>query len=85
MRCFDEISCFLSAEFSFLMVWDRGETDIEGWESLSVNDGLLDVAWFCACKLGGSLAEDACKFCGDSWCKCECVGDDVIQGGSLWA
>ena len=23
---------------------------------LSVHDGSLDVAWFCVCKLGGSLA-----------------------------
>jgi hypothetical protein len=23
---------------------------------VSVHDGVLDVAWFCVCKLGGSLA-----------------------------
>ncbi len=26
--------------------------------TLSVHDGLLDVAWFCVCNLGGSLAEE---------------------------
>ncbi len=26
--------------------------------------GLLDIAWFCVCKLVGSLAGDECKFCG---------------------
>ena len=30
----------------------------------SVHDGLLDVAWFCVCKLGGSLAEDDSNLCG---------------------
>ena len=25
---------------------------------LGVHDGSLDVAWFCVCKLGGSLAGD---------------------------
>ncbi len=28
---------------------------VEGCERWSVHDGLLDVAWFCVCKLGGSL------------------------------
>jgi hypothetical protein len=32
--------------------------DVEGYERLSVDDGLLEVAWFCACKLCGSLAGD---------------------------
>ncbi len=27
--------------------------DAEGCGRLSVQDGLLDVAWFCVCKLGG--------------------------------
>ena len=26
---------------------------------LGVHDGSLDVAWFCVCKLGGSLAGEA--------------------------
>ncbi len=30
--------------------------DVEGCGRLSVHDGLLDVAWFRVCKLGGSLA-----------------------------
>ena len=30
--------------------------DVEGCGRVSVHDGLLDVAWFCVCKLGGSLA-----------------------------
>ncbi len=30
--------------------------DVEGCGRLSVHDGLLDVAWFCVCKLVGSLA-----------------------------
>ncbi len=34
--------------------------DVEGCGRLSVHDGLLDVAWFCVCKLGGSLAGDEC-------------------------
>jgi hypothetical protein len=33
---------------------DGGEVDIEGCGRLSVHDGLLNVAWFCVCKLGGS-------------------------------
>ena len=28
---------------------------------LSVHDGLLVVAWFCVCKLGGSKAGRECK------------------------
>jgi hypothetical protein len=32
--------------------------DVEGCGRLGVHDGLLDVAWFCVCKLGGSLAGD---------------------------
>jgi hypothetical protein len=28
----------------------------EGRGILNVHDGLLDFAWFCVCKLGGSLA-----------------------------
>ena len=35
---------------------------------------LVRFAWFCLCKLGGSLAGDECKFCGVGWCKCECIG-----------
>jgi hypothetical protein len=38
--------------------------DVVGCGRFSVHDGLLDVAWFCVCKLGGSLAGDECKFCG---------------------
>ncbi len=30
--------------------------DVENCRRLSVHDGLLDVAWFCMCKFGGSLA-----------------------------
>ncbi len=30
--------------------------DVERCGRLSVHDGLLDVAWFCVCKLVGSLA-----------------------------
>ncbi len=40
MRCPFEIPCFLAAA-------------VERW---IVHDGLLDVVWFCVCKLGGSLA-----------------------------
>ena len=32
--------------------------EVEGCGRLSVQDGLLDVAWFCVCKLVGSLAGD---------------------------
>ena len=51
--------------FTFLMVGckDVGEVDLEGCGRLSVHDGLLDVAMFCVCKLGGSLAGDECKWC----------------------
>ncbi len=38
--------------------------DVEGCGRLSVHDGLLDVAWFCLCKLGGSLAGEECKLGG---------------------
>ncbi len=38
--------------------------DVEGCRRLSVHDGLLDIAWFCVCKLGGSMAGDECKFRG---------------------
>ncbi len=41
---------------------------------MSVHDGLLDVAWFCVCKLGGSLAGKECKLGGGGWCECEWVG-----------
>ncbi len=34
---------------------------------LSLHDGLLDIAWFCVCKLGGSMARGECKFCGGGW------------------
>jgi hypothetical protein len=61
----------------FLMVWCKGggEVYVEGCGRLSVHDVLLDVAWFCMCKLGGSLAGEM----NVSWvvvvrCKCECVG-----------
>jgi hypothetical protein len=56
----------LAAEFSILMVGckDGGEVDVEGCGRFSVQDGLLDVAWFCVCKLGGSLAEDDSNLCG---------------------
>ncbi len=30
--------------------------DVEGCGRLSVHGGLLDVAWFCVWKLGGSVA-----------------------------
>ncbi len=29
---------------------------VEGCGRLTVHDSLLEVAWFCMCKLGGSLA-----------------------------
>ena len=29
-----------------------------------VHDGFLDVAWFCVCKLGGSMAGDESKLGG---------------------
>ncbi len=50
-------------------VWCKngGGVDVEGC-------GRLDVAWFCVCKLGGSLAGDEWKLSGGGWCKCECVG-----------
>ncbi len=38
MRCLDEMSCFLAAEFC---CW---RADVEGCGRLSVHDGLLDVA-----------------------------------------
>jgi hypothetical protein len=42
---------------------------------VSVHDGLLDVAWFCVCKLGGSLAEEMnVSFVVVRWIKCECIG-----------
>jgi hypothetical protein len=65
MLCLDGISCFLAA-IVFLMVRckDGGEVDVEGCGRLSVHDGLLEVAWFCVCKLGGSLAGNECKLCG---------------------
>ncbi len=31
-----------------------------------MHDGLLDVAWFWMRNLGGLLAGDVCKFCGES-------------------
>jgi hypothetical protein len=45
MRVLDEISCFLAADLSFLMVSckDGGEIDVEGYERLSVHNGSL---WF---------------------------------------
>jgi hypothetical protein len=33
-----------------------------------------EVAWFCVCKLGGSLAGEECKLDGGGRWKCECVG-----------
>ncbi len=49
--------------------------DVEGCGRLGVHDDLLDVAWFCVCKLGGSLAGDECKLGGGGgWCKCKWVG-----------
>ncbi len=47
--------------------------DGEECERLGVHDGLLDVAWFCVCKLGGLLAGDECKL-GGGLCKCKCAG-----------
>jgi hypothetical protein len=38
--------------------------DVEGCGRLSVHDGLMDVAWFCVSKLGGSLAGDEGKLGG---------------------
>ena len=40
------------------VVKDAGEVDSEGCGRLSVHDGLLGVAWFCVCKLGGSFAAE---------------------------
>ena len=36
-------------------------------ERLSVHDGVLVVAWFCVCKLHGSLAGDECKLSDGGW------------------
>jgi hypothetical protein len=47
--------------------------DVERCGRLSVHDGLLNVAWFCARKSGGSLVGDACTLY-DGLRKCECVG-----------
>ena len=52
-----------------------GEVYVEGCGRWSVHDVLLNVAWFCVCKLSGSLAGEM----NVSWvvvvrCKCECVG-----------
>jgi hypothetical protein len=49
---------------------------VEGCGRLSVHDGLLDVAWFCVCKLVGWFVGGGVNV---SWvvvvrCKCECVG-----------
>ncbi len=47
--------------------------DVEGCGG--VHDGLLDVAWFCVCKLGSSLAGEVnVSFVVAGWIKCECVG-----------
>ena len=67
MRCLDEMTYFLAVEFLF----DGDVRTVERWMlkdggRLSVHDGLLDVAWFCVCKLGGSLAGDECKL-GGGW------------------
>jgi hypothetical protein len=54
----------------FLMVRckDGGEVDVEGCGRLSVHDGLLEVAWFCVCRLGGgSLLGDESKLGGGGW------------------
>jgi hypothetical protein len=40
---------------------------VKGCGRISIHDGLLNVAWFCVCKSGGSLAGDECKFCGGGW------------------
>jgi hypothetical protein len=40
--------------------------DDEGCGRLSVHYGLLDVAWFCVCKLGGSLVGHESKL-GGGW------------------
>ena len=41
--------------------------DVEGYGRWNVHDSLLDVAWFCVRKLGGSLAGDECKLGGGGW------------------
>jgi hypothetical protein len=47
---------------------------VKGCERFNVRDGLLDVAWFCACKLGGSLAgEMKVSFREGGWYNCACV------------
>ncbi len=56
MRFLDEITRFLAV--------NGGEMNIEGCGRLIVHDGLLDVAWFCVYKLGGSLAGAECKLGG---------------------
>ena len=68
MRCLDEMSCFFASDVFVLMVVYRevGEVDVEGCGRLRVHDVLLDVAWFCLYKLGGSLAGDKCKW-GSGW------------------
>jgi hypothetical protein len=34
---------------------EGGDVDVEGCGRLTIHAGLLGVAWFCVCKLGGSL------------------------------
>ncbi len=67
MNFLEEISCFLAAEFSFLMVWctDGGKVGVEGCERLNVYDGFVWTSWVVR-WLGNE-----CKFCGGGWCKCE--------------
>ena len=50
--------------------------EVEGCGRLSVHDGLLDVAWFCVCKLVVSLAGDECKLC-DGWLKFKYIGRQI--------
>ncbi len=45
-----DVSCF-----SMVRCKESGEVYVEGCGRWSVHGGLLDVAWFCVCKLGGSL------------------------------
>ncbi len=70
MRCLDDISCFSAAEFSF---WWLDVRMVERWiwkmrEVKCTRWFILNIAWFCVCKLGGA------------WWKCELAGDECQLG-----
>jgi hypothetical protein len=48
---------------------DSGEVNVVGCGRSIVHDGLLDVVWFCVCKLGGFVdGGNECKLVGESAC-----------------